>query len=55
MSGLQWIGESRRTEGQDVTIGTHSDNALFLLAVEISPWVEDVSIVSPDFRDTIGR
>ena len=45
----------RRTKGQDVTINAKSRNAFFFLAVEIPPRVENMGIVSPDFRDTEGR
>ena len=43
------------TEGQGVTINADSGNALFPLAVEIPPWVENMGIVSPNFRDTRGE
>ena len=42
----------KRTECQDITINTNSGNAFFFLAVEVPPRVENVGIVSPDFRDT---
>ena len=44
-----------RTEGQDVPINADSGDAFFLLAVQIPPRVEDMGIISPDFRDTRKR
>lgn len=43
------------TEGQDIPINTDSGNALFLLTVQIPPRVEDMRVLSPDFRDTRER
>ena len=46
--------EPKRTEGQNVTVNTHGGDSLLLLVVEVPPRVENVGIISPDFRDAGG-